>query len=61
MKAPKTKLQAPEKLQIQTFKTVMRRRVLDLDLGLGIFLELGVWDLGFGISVNCALTNQSCL
>jgi putative ABC transport system permease protein len=51
------KLQAPEKLQIQSSKPVIRRRVLDLNLGAWGFsgawcLGFGIWDFGFPSTVH---------
>jgi hypothetical protein len=48
MKAPRTKLQTPEKLQVQTSKAAFVRQALDLET----WDFSGAWCLGFGASAG---------
>src|SRR5438552_4960102 len=57
MKTPNTKLQTPDKLQIQSSKTLIRERRLDA----GAWDFSGAWCLGFGISVKHAINQPSAL
>src|SRR5713101_1084699 len=55
MKAPRTKLQTPEKLQIPSSKAVCRQQALEF----GAWDFSGAWCLGFGVS-SVRLTPVIC-